>query len=187
MRNLILGYLWGEETLCSAPFVYLFESDSTEDFQLINRFLCSIRHEDLNPEQIERIVAYWRWCVEWAQERREPPETVLSSLSGLTAFLSTAVGTADLLLAVTPYVRLHDNAYEFLSELNRLARIDPGEIRNVVAIFIDTHEPFYDYKNKMQTLLRTLSERGFRVDVIGFCSKLGSMSGMQDLYNELTE
>ena len=187
MRNLILGYLWGEETLCSAPFVYLFESDSTEDFQLINRFLWSIRHEDLNPEQIERIVAYWRWCVEWAQERREPPETVLSSLSGLTAFLSTAVGTADLLLAVTPYVRLHDNAYEFLSELNRLARIDPGEIRNVVAIFIDTHEPFYDYKNKMQTLLRTLSERGFRVDVIGFCSELGSMSGMQDLYNELTE
>ena len=99
--------------------------------------------------------------LEWAQERREPPETVLSSLSGLTAFLSTAVGTADLLLAVTPYVRLHDNAYEFLSELNRLARIDPGEIRNVVAIFIDTNEPFYDYKNKMQTLLRTLSERGF--------------------------
>lgn len=186
MQNLILGYLWGEETLGSAPFVYLFESDRAEDLQLINRFLWSIRRDSLSSEQIERIVAYWRWGVEWAQKGREPPVRLLSSLSGLTAFLSTAAEAVDLLLAVAPYVRLHDNAYAFLSDLNRLAGIDPEEVRNVVAEFVDNHEPFYDYENKMQTLLRTLSERGFRADVIAFCNKLRSMAGMQALYNELT-
>ena len=187
MQNIIVGYLWGEETLCSGPFGYLSESESAEDLQLINRFLRSIRHDALDPKQIDRILGYWRWCVEWAQRERHSSGTVLASLSGLTAFLSTAEGSTELLLAVAPYVRLHDNGYEFLSELNRLAAVNAKEVRNVVAKFVDTHEPFYDYEDRMQTLLRTLAERGFRGDVIDFCDRLRSMAGMQDLYIELTQ
>ena len=186
MQNLMLGYLWGEEALCSAPFVHLFESDNAEDFHLINRFLWSVRHENLSPEQTERVAGYWRRCVEWAQKRRNTPGSVLSGLSGLIGFFPKAVGVADLLLAVAPYVQLHDNAYDFLSELNRLAEVDPEEVRNVVEKFVDTHESFYDYKDKMQTLLRTLSKRGFRADAIGFCERLRSIPGMQALYVELT-
>ena len=65
MQNIIVGYVWGEETLCSGPFGYLSESESAEDLQLINRFLRSIRHDALDPKQIDRILGYWRWCVEW--------------------------------------------------------------------------------------------------------------------------
>ena len=56
----------------------------------------------------------------------EAPTKVLSSLSGLTAFLATAAKeNLDLLLAVAPYVDVHHSAYEFLDELNRLVEAAP--------------------------------------------------------------
>ena len=112
---------------------------------------------------------------------------MLSSLSGLTAFLKTAAReNLDLLLAVAPHVDVHHGAYEFLDDLNRLVEVSPADVRTVLAKFIDTHEPFYDYKNRLQTLVRRLAKHGFRPDAIDFCNKLRSMSSMADLYYELT-
>ena len=186
MERLMLGYLWGEETLHAPRFAYLFRSGHSEDFELINLFFRGIRRETLNPEQVERIVNYWHHCVKWAQKQTKPPTNLLAGLSGLTAFLKTAKGSRDLLLAVAPYVRVHHESYEFIFELNRLVGDSPAEVRDILASFIDTHEPFYDYEGRMQTLLRSLAELGCREDVIDFCNKLRSMAGMDTLYNELT-
>ena len=187
LERLTLGYLWEEETLDSPRFAYLFESERPEDFEVINFFLWSNRGGTLKTEQVVLIVDYWRRCLKWAQKLATPPAKVLSSLSGLTAFLATAaMENLDLLLAVAPYVDVHHSVYEFLDELNRLVEVSPADVRTVLARFIDTHEPFYDYKNRMQTLVRRLSELGFRPDAIDFCNKLRSMSSMADLYYELT-
>ena len=187
LERLTLGYLWEEETLDSPRFTYLFESDRVEDFELINFFLWSNRGGTLKPKQVVQIVDYWQRCVKWAQKLATPPAKVLSSLSGLTAFLATAAKeNLDLLLAVAPYVDVHHSAYEFLDELNRLVEVSPAEVRTVLATFIDTHEPFYDYKNKMQILVRHLADLEFRSDAIDFCNKLRSMPSMADLYYELT-
>ena len=51
--------------------------------------------------------------------------------------------------------------------------------------FIDTHEPFYDYKNEMQTPVRALAEHGLRGDAIDFCNQLRSLPTMEALYKEL--
>ena len=64
--------------------------------------------------------------------------------------------------------------------------ISPVEVCTVLSSFIETHEPFYDYKNRMQTLVRRLSELGCRSDAIGFCDKLRSMPGLEELFYKLT-
>ena len=185
MEKLTLGYLWGEETLDSPRFAYLFESDHPEYFELINLSLQSIRSVTLKPEQVDRVVGYWRCCTIWAQKQVTPPAKLLSSLSALTVFLPTAAKNVDLLLAVAPYVHVHHDTYEFLNELNRLVEDSPGEVCRVLTRFIDTHEPFYDYEDRMQTLVKHLADLEFRKDAIDFCNKLHSMPGMETLYNEL--
>ena len=186
MEMLALAYLWGDDTLESPRFDYLFVEQRSDDLESINHFLPTIRDSALECRQVERVVDYWRRCVRWAQSRSEPPVNLLSSLSGLTAFLTTAEGNLDLLSPVAAHVHVHRNAYEFIRELNRLVKVSPRAVRDVVAKFIDTHEPFHDYENGMQTLVQAIAERGFRADAIDFCNKLRAMPGMAELFEKLT-
>ena len=186
MKKMMLGYLWGEESLQSLRFSYLFESARPEDFKWIHMFFRSIRRETLKPKQVERIVAYWRYCVMWAQQQAESPTWLLSGLSVLTSFLTSARNCRDLLLAVAPHVRVHHESYEFIHELNRLVGESPAEVCDTLASFVETHEPFYDYEGRMRTLIKNLAELEYREDAIGFCEKLRSMAGMDALFNELT-
>ena len=185
LEILTLAYLWGDEALTSPRFEYLFASQRTEDFESINHFLPTTRDSSLDPEQAERVADYWRRCVDWARSLSETPANLLSSLSGLTVFLTAADGNLDLLIPVAAHVHVHRNAHEFILELNRLVKVSPCGVRTVLAKFIETHEPFYDYKNGMQTLVRALAEHGFREDAIDFCNKLRSMPTMEALYKEL--
>ena len=186
MERLMLGYLWEEESLESSRFSYLFKSARPEDFQWIHMFFRSIRGEALKPEQVERIVAYWRYCVTWAEQQADRPTWLLSGLSVLTSFLTTAEGCRDLLLAVAPHVSVHHEIYEFIRELNRLVEESPAEVRDTLASFIETHQPFYDYEGRMRALIARLAELEYREDAIRFCEKLRSMAGMETLFNELT-
>ena len=186
MERLMLGYLWEEECLKSSRFSHLFQSARPEDFASIHGFFRSIRRETLKSEQVARIVDYWRFCVTWAQQQAKRPIWLLSGLSVLTSFLNTAEGCRDLLLAVAPHVRVHHETYEFINELNRLVRESPAEVCDVLASFVETHGPFYDYEGRMRTLIENLAERGYRDEAIGFCERLRSMAGMGTLFNELT-
>ena len=186
MERLMLGYLWEEDCLDSPRFVHLFKSANPKDFWWIHRFLGSIRGEVRGPKQVERIVAYWRYCVTWAEKQADRPTWLLSGLSVLTSFLTTAEGNRDLLVAVAPHVPLHHETYEFIGELNRLVGESPDEVCDTVEEFIDTHEPFYDYEGRMRALIARLAELEHRQDAIRFCEKLRSMNGMETLFNELT-
>lgn len=188
LERVALGYLWGEDALESSRFRGLFDAtDSSADLEQINFFFWTIRGEKLTTEQVERILAYWRRCIEWANAQPHIPVKVMSSLSGLAAFLPDATDTnRDLLLAVSPHVHIHHLAYQFLEELDRLLTVSPDGIRDVLALFIETHEPFYDYKDLMQGLVSRLANLGFRADAIRFCETLRSMPGLLDLFMKLT-
>ena len=185
MERLALGFLWSLEPLDSPRFAYLFESDDPGDLELINRFLCGISRENLKPEQLSLIEDYWRRCVGWAAGRTPPPASLLSSLSGLATFLTTADESCDLLRAVAPYVHVHHSSYEFICELNRLAQVSPEEVCEVLEVFLDTHDGYYDYKGRMKDLVRSLADLGFRAEAIQFAERLHSLPGMDALYSEL--
>ena len=187
IERLALGYLWSVEPLDSPRFAYLFDRDEPSDLELMSRFLSGIPRESLTSEQTSLIEDYWRRCVRWAEGRLPPPAGLLSSLSGLATFLETADESSDLLKAVAPYVHVHHNAYEFICELHRLVGVSPAEVCRVLEVFLDTHESYYDYQNKMQTLVRSLAGHGFRTEAISFCQRLHSVPGMEALYNDLTE
>jgi hypothetical protein len=112
---------------------------------------------------------------------------VLSSLSRLVTFLPDASGAGyDLLLSTAPYVHEHHGAYDFLKELRRLVEGNPKEVSTVLRRFIETHEPMYDYEDRMRKLVTRLAELGYRAEAIEFCDKLRSLPGLYELFLELT-
>jgi hypothetical protein len=188
VERVALGYLWGEDALDSNRFAIFFApTASAVDLEHLNFFFWTVRGEKLKTDQVERILAYWRRCIEWARLQSHVPGKVMSSLSMLAPFLPDATGdNLDLLLAVAPHVHIHHAAYEFLEQLDRLLPVSPVGIRDVLASFIGTHEAFYDYKDRMQGLVSRLAGLGFRADAITFCEKLHSMPGMRELFVKLT-
>ena len=74
----------------------------------------------------------------------------------------------------------------FLKELRRLVEGSADEVCTVLRKFIETHEPTYDYEDRMRKLVGRLAELGHRAEAIEFCDKLRSIPGMYDLFLELT-
>jgi hypothetical protein len=187
MERMAVGYLWGEDTLDSSRFRFIFESKAEEALEQINFFFWTIRGEKLKKDQVQRILQYWRRCLDWAVSQPTPPIKVLSSLSGLATFLPDASGERyDLLLSTAPYVHEHHGAYDFLKDLRRLVEGNPGEVSTVLRRFIETHEPMYDYEDRMRNLVARLAELGHRTEAIEFCDKLRSLPGLYNLFLELT-
>ena len=92
----------------------------------------------------------------------------------------------DLLLNTAPYVHEHHGAYDFLKELRRLVEGSPKEVCTVLRRFIETHEPMYDYEDRMRKLVARLAELGHRAEAIEFCDRLRSLPGLYELFLELT-
>jgi len=187
MERVAVGYLWGEDTLDSSRFKFIFESKAEEALAQINFFFWTIRGEKLKEDQVERILQYWRRCLDWATSQPTPPIKVLSSLSGLVTFLPDASGEKyGLLLSTAPYIHEHHGAYDFLKELRRLVEGNPKEVSTVLRRFIETHQPMYDYEDRMRKLVARLAELEHRADAIEFCDKLRSLPGLYELFLELT-
>lgn len=187
IERIAVGYLWAEDSLDSSRFKFLFESRAEEDLAQINFFFWTIGKEELQENQVQRILVYWRRCLSWAASLSTPPAKVLSSLSGLASFLPNISGeNCELLLATAPYVHEHHGAYEFISDLMRLAEGNPKETCAVLRKFIETHPPMYDYENRMRSLVARLADLGYRDDAIEFCDKLRSIPGLYQLFLELT-
>jgi len=187
MERVAVGYLWGEDTLDSSRFKFIFESKAEEALAQINFFFWTIRGEKLNEDQVQRVLQYWRRCLDWATSQPTPPIKVLSSLSGLVSFLPDASGEkSDLLLSTAPYVHEHHGAYDFLKELRRLVEGSPKEVCTVLRRFIETHEPMYDYEDRMRKLVARLAELGHRAEAIEFCDRLRTLPGLYELFLTLT-
>ena len=73
-----------------------------------------------------------------------------------------------------------------IEELGRLVEGSPTEVCTVLRRFIETHEPMYDYEDRMQKLVARLAELRHRADAIEFCDKLRSLPGLYELFLKLT-
>src|SRR5205807_1055027 len=83
-----LAYLWGDEALDTPLMGHVFAS-SVDELQNAAEFFWSIHGEKLTSEQVERILAFWAKCLEWAKAQPEAPTNLLSRLGRLAPYLTT--------------------------------------------------------------------------------------------------
>ena len=185
--RITLAYLWGDETLDSSRFAYLFDPGRTKDLRYASSFLSRIGRTNLTEEQTERILEFWGRCLEWSRNKPKPPVRILADLSRLILHLDS-IGKREFpwLLEVAPYVHIDLNSDHFYTELVRLADSSPAEVLKIIGRTLDTTTPIYDHSDKLKLLLNILAGKGCRDEVIQLVNKYReTIPGAFDLYKEL--
>lgn len=188
IERIALAYLWGDESLDSSRFSYLFESGRFEDIEDAISFFSSIRGQEFPADQIERILCFWEKCVVWAQTLPNPPKSLLSALSRLIRYV-TALGDREirLLMAVAPHVKVGYNADNFIEELDRLIEQDPAKVSSVLGKVFEAYVPDYDYEDRLQKLLIKLAKSGRREDALFYANLARKLPGFDQLFKQLVE
>lgn len=187
LERIAAAYLWGDDSLESPRFNLIFDSGSVRDLQAIIRVFWMTRDGNLSEDQKHRVKSFWQRCIKWCERLPESPIELLSSLSTLASYLSTADGEDRRLLeAVSPHVHSGHNTYDFIDELVRLVPTSPDGVSVVLRSMTEARIPDFDYQDKLKTLLRELAKHGKRQEAIFHAERLRSLGGMHDLFDELT-
>jgi hypothetical protein len=186
IERLAVAYLRGQDSL--ARWSYLFDHALTGDLEHAAFYMGSLEGETVTDPQKAKILEFFDRCVTWAQGQATPPTSLLSSLSGLAWVLEDATGrNRELLMAVAPYVKRHHRTYEFLSELGRLIERNRDETAEVLDRIIDTHgDAFYDYEDRLKSLVERLFDLGDRPRALALCNRLRYVNGMMELFVKLS-
>jgi hypothetical protein len=187
LERIAAAYLWGDETLESPRFSFIFERGNIGDIETVTRVFWMVRGDKLLKEHRDRIIEYWERCIVWGRQFSVPPIRLLSSLSLLTCFLTTADGRErDLMEAVAPYVQVDHHGYEFVDQLVRLVHASPDGVSAALGRMIKASVPDFDYNDQLKALLRALADKGKKEDVISYAEILRGLPGMQELFDQLT-
>lgn len=187
VERIMLGYLWGEETLQSARLAYLFEKPLLEDLRDAASFFGIIRNPQLSNAQVVKIIDFWERCVDWAADQKDAPRELLATLSHLAWSLKDARGrNQKVLLAVAPHAQIGFGVYDLLEELLRLAEVSPAEVAAIFKVLVDASLPIYDYENRLKSLIKKLAQLDQKPIALNCCNRLISIPGMGQLFKELT-
>jgi hypothetical protein len=185
LQRLALAFLWGEETLDSPRFMYIFEGTRVGDMEQIAKYFWAVNSQLSSAAQREKVLAFWAECLQRSQNLAALPTEFFSTLSMLACYVSS-IGECEesLMTAVAPHVGAYYNINLFLKELNRLIDTSPGATSRVLEAVVNADIPYIDFEKTLAELLKKLAARSeTRLDAIRYVNRLGLM----DLYRELTE
>ena len=57
----------------------------------------------------------------------------------------------------------------------------------ILGKLVAANVPFYDYEDRLKTLLERLVEKGKKSDVIAYAERLRGLPGIQDFFNRLPQ
>jgi hypothetical protein len=181
-----LAYLWGDETLEAPIFGAIFAA-GVDDLQTAAGFYRRVYGDKLTPEQVRKVIAFWKKCIEWSKTQEKPPSALLSQLSRLSTYLKTLDDAAKtLLLEVVPYVHTDYSSGQMVEELSRFVGQNPAGVAEVLERMLEANAPNYDLDNRLKGLIESLAGAGLRAEAIRCTEKLRkSLPGMLDLYKKL--
>ncbi len=162
-------------------------ASGVDDLQNAAEFFWSVHGEELTPEQIERVPAFWAKSLEWAKAQPEAPANLFSRLSRLAPYLATLDERAKgLLLGVVPYVHTDYSTDYMVKELARLVDTNPAATVELLERMLDANTPNYDMDDKLKGLLQKLYDAGYQAEVLRCIEKLRkTLPGIIEFYKQL--
>src|SRR6185312_7748987 len=181
-----LAYLWGDEALEAPLMAHIFAGGS-DDLQNASEFFWQVRRQDLTSDQVERVLAFWAKCLEWANGQPEVPTKLLSSLGRLAPYVHALDDRAkNLLLGIVPYVHADYSTHQMIEEFDQLVDTNPQATVELLQRMFEVGTPNYDMDDKLKSLLKKLNDLGYRADVLHIVEKLRkTLPGMLDFYKQL--
>jgi hypothetical protein len=189
VQRMCLAYLWGNESLESPRFAFLYDTRREDDLQVACKYFWAVRGEPLTTEQSEKILLFWQRCVTWAKTVEPLPVKLLSALSLLSCYLKS-VGARELpwLQTVAPHVSVDYNADFFVEELGRLVEVSPQQVADVLVALLETYQPSFDFEDRLKNLVMKLAAQPeTRPHALRCAERLRYILGMIQLYAQISE
>lgn len=160
------------------------------DIQSSIDFFSQFRRDQLNPEQIERVLKFWEKTLLWTQNQTSSSDVLLSRLNRLVVYLSKLDDRAMLILRpVVAHVHSDYSTDYMIEELARLSDSNPaGTIELLETMFAERTPPFFNLEDKLKGLLKKLYSQGHQTKVLRIIERLRkTLPGMLTFYKELRD
>lgn len=186
IERVAIAYLWGDESLDSPRFSYLFDSIDIEALSGIANFFWGIQREELKDNQKSAVIQFWKHCVDWGRSVESVPATLFGRLALLSCYLDTLDDFGkNLLLATAPYAEKEFNADRVLKELDRLFDTNPAAVSEVFLAMLENYTPSFDLEGHMHSIISKLASAGMRGQALQLTSQLRHLQGMPELFSAL--
>ena len=189
LERIALAYLWGNESLTGPRFTYLFKAACLDFLEIISNFFQSSDSRELEPEQVNRMIGFFNYTIDWSQSLNEPPAKLLSSLSMIICYIKSIDDEVlKRLKYVTPFLDDY-NGSRYIEELERLTENNKPEVCEIFLNLSVTYLPSYDHEDRLKLFIRKIA--GYDSDLknvaLHYADDLAKndMPGMMELYHEL--
>jgi hypothetical protein len=169
LQRIAAGYLWGNESLDSPRFSFLFNPPRLDDLEVVATAFWTVESRELSPEQKARVVVFWRQCIGASATTGEAAAKLLSALGILTPYLTGASGQeGELLLAVASYMHVGRNAETFIEQLASVVETDPEVVSRALGKTLKAKIPEHDFQGHLRKLLLRLAHLGKKADALDY-------------------
>ncbi len=181
------AYLMNIEQLNSGTYKELFDGQCLEMLSIISKYFWSVSSDQLTREQIDQVIAFWRYCLEVVDLKHVHAAKLMSSLSLLACYLEElGENELSLLKAVAPYVNIEHHADRFIEQLARLCAKQPARVHLILTIMLEGYSPIFDFEDRLKFIISTLADRGLLEEAIWLADRFRKLSGMRELFERLT-
>lgn len=186
IERIAVAYLWNDECLDSPRFSRWFDNPDVHALATISNFFWSVSNDQLADTQVERIMQFWKKCIDVAHRGDSSPDQLFSSLSRLACYVCSISADEEVLLtAVAPYAHVAYNADWFIEALERLTDNNPRAVCRLLNLLLDKHQPIFDSEDRLKSIACKFAEHQMRDEALRLVDRLRHLGGMDELYIQL--
>ena len=187
VERIALAYLWGVENLRSPRFDWWFANESVAALQVVSHFFWSVRNQELSDTQVNLILDFWRFCVDYSQDRIDSCQKLLSSLGRLIGYLDQInVDDEIRLLLIASHTHTAHNQDWFIRDLVHLSNASPKAVCRILNKTLDAHIPAFDFQDEVKSIIRVIAFNYSREQALRLIDRLRHIQGMSELFDEVS-
>jgi hypothetical protein len=189
IERVALAYIWGDETLESHVISEMFSDSRVDDLMELASTVARWSDEKLKPEQTTRAKELAKALVAFGTREPVARKKLLAAASRFIGFVrKPADDDMPWLLSVAPYAHESHGDDDFLEALDEIVTEDAQKALEIFKVFMRDYTLGYDYRDRLQGLVRKLDSAGFHAPAIAVVNQLVKSGGgpkWVELYKEL--
>lgn len=189
IQNIAIAYLRNQEELKGGGslFTKILEKWEQEDIRDIVSFFSMHQEIELKEDMKQRILEFWKYCIEKINGREEEYALLLSDLNLLAVFLKKIEEEQkNWLLKSAAYVNENHHSSFFIKHLDKLVNNSPEEVAVVYLKMLEGTIPTYPQEN-IRPIVEKLYKAGhgsFANDICDKYARNGYPALLKDIYDQ---
>lgn len=190
LERVALAYVWGDELLTGSLLSELFSDTRLDDLIELSATVARWSREDLKEVQVIRAKRLAAAITAFGMIEPDSRSRLLAAAGRFIGYATKPTdGDMKWLVQVAAFAHgSHGDDY-FLEALDCMASEDPHKAHLILEAFLRDYELGYDYRGRMQSIVRKLDAAGYHPSALSIVNKVVEAGGgakWVELYKDLT-